>query len=409
MRTFLLLRLLLTASANAQIYAAFSVSSGGSPLGTFTVTLEHEKAPRTCANFIGLASGKRPWIDVTTGAVRTNRPYYNGLIFHRLIHSFVIQGGSPNGQGTDGPGYSILDEYDPTLRHSAQYVLSMAKSSFPNTGGSQFFITLRPTPELDDKHSVFGTVTAGMAIIDGFKNAVDFKTNTSDKPETPIVMDSVVIHGPDAETFDITGPSLRLPSVSDIPYIAERDSVARTFGIRFKRAAKTDHFILVSTNLRQWTQPRHLLSVEAEEDFDFTYTGVDLPSAFFNMASVSYERIPLAPQTLPALRIHQTNSFYMDLVLNGNVGTWTGSDGSSGTLTNVSYSSDAPVSGFIQLNSLETDRFPLGNLTLTFSAPVGPGAWTALNTFLSFHTENSGWLEEKQGAARRRSFEILSN
>ncbi len=103
MRTFLFLFVLLTAPANAQIYADFTVSSGGNPLGTFTVTLEHEKAPRTCANFIGLATGKRPWIDLTNGAVRTNKPYYDGLTFHRLDHDFVIQGGSRNGLGTDGP------------------------------------------------------------------------------------------------------------------------------------------------------------------------------------------------------------------------------------------------------------------------------------------------------------------
>jgi len=151
-----LLLLLFPAALHAQIYADFNVSRGGTSLGTFRVLLEHTKAPRTCANFIGLASGQRPWVDVTNGAVRTNKPYYNGLTFHRLIHNFVIQGGSPNGQGTDGPGYTILDEYEPTLRHSSHYVLSMAKSGFPNTGGSQFFITLAATPSLNDKHSVFG-------------------------------------------------------------------------------------------------------------------------------------------------------------------------------------------------------------------------------------------------------------
>ncbi|MBG7607921.1 MAG: peptidylprolyl isomerase [Verrucomicrobia bacterium] len=422
MRALLSFFIVLTSSVNAQIYADFTVSSGGNSLGTFTVTLEHEKAPRTCANFIRLATGKRPWIDVTNGAIRTNTPYYDGLTFHRLVHNFVIQGGSPNGQGTDGPGYSFLDEYHPDLRHSSQYVLSMAKGGFPNTGGSQFFITLRATPELDDKHSIFGMVTSGTAIIDGFKNSTTYPTDRStntdpnanpnsfnDKPFTPIIMDSVVIYGPDADSFDFDDSSLRLPTVSNVPYSAKRDTIAKTFGIRFKRAAKANHFILISTNLQQWFQPQHLLSVEVEEDFDYTFTNVDIPSAFIAMASVSYEQIPLAPQTMTELHIHQSDTFYIDLVLNGNEGTWTGSDNSSGTLSNVSYGSDAPASGHIQLNNLEADRFPLGNLSLTFSAPAGPEAWTSLNTFLSFHTETSGWLEEKQGTARRRPFEILSN
>lgn len=407
-RQFLLTAFLI-APLQARIYADFTVSSGETSLGSFRVLLEHTKAPRTCANFIGLASGKRPWVDVTTGAVRTNTPYYNGLTFHRLIHSFVIQGGSPNGQGTDGPGYSILDEYHPDLDHSEQYVLSMAKGGAPNTGGSQFFITLRGTPELDNKHSVFGTVISGTEIIEGFKNSSDFPTGANNKPTTPIVMDSVVISGPDADSFDFNDSSLRLPTVSNVPYSAKRDTIAKTFGIRFKRAAKANHFILISTNLQQWFQPQHLLSVEVEEDFDFTFTNVDIPSAFIAMASVSYEQIPLAPQTMTELRIHQSDTFYIDLVLNGNEGTWTGSDGSSGTLSNVNYGSDAPASGHIQRNNLEAARFPLGNLSLTFSAPAGPEAWTSLYTFLSFHTETSGWLEEKQGTARRRPFEILSN
>ena len=208
MRLFLILFSLFPAALHAQIYADFTVRQGTTPLGTFRVLLEHTKAPRTCANFIGLASGKRPWIDVTSGAVRTDKPYYNGLTFHRLIHNFVIQGGSPNGQGTDGPGYTILDEYEPTLRHSSDYVLSMAKSGRPNTGGSQFFITLAATPNLNDKHSVFGKVISGTAIIDGFKNPTLFPTGSGDVPVAPIVMESVVISGPSYAGFDINHPSL---------------------------------------------------------------------------------------------------------------------------------------------------------------------------------------------------------
>lgn len=99
MRTLLSALFIFTATANAQIYADFAISRGGNSLGTFTVTLKHVKAPRTCANFIGLATGKRPWVDVKTGAVRTGIPFHNALTFHRLDHDFVIQGGSPDGTG----------------------------------------------------------------------------------------------------------------------------------------------------------------------------------------------------------------------------------------------------------------------------------------------------------------------
>jgi peptidyl-prolyl cis-trans isomerase A (cyclophilin A) len=405
----ILLFLLFPAALHAQIYADFTVSSGGSPLGTFRVLLEHEKAPRTCANFIGLASGKKPWIDVTNGAVRTNTPYYDGLTFHRLIHSFVIQGGSPNGQGNDGPGYTILDEYHPDLRHSSDYVLSMAKSAFPNTGGSQFFITLRDTPELDDKHSVFGKVISGTAIIDGFKNPALFPTGGGDKPVTPIIIDSVVISGPSYAGFDLNAASLRLPHVFDTPYTAERDAVAKTFGIRFKLSAKANHFILASTDLESWFAPQHLLSVAENTDFNFTFTAVEVPRAFLRLTTTSYGETPIAPQSLGGIRIHQSSVHHIDLTFNGSAGTWTSSDGGSGTLGNISYASDAPASGFLQHNNLEADRLPLGNLSLTFTPAAGPEAWTSLNTYLSFHTESSGWLEEKSGSARRRPFEILSN
>lgn len=409
----LLLFLLFPAALHAQIYADFTVSSGGSPLGTFRVLLDHEKAPRTCANFIGLASGKRPWIDVTNGAVRTNTPYYDGLTFHRLIHNFVIQGGSPNGQGTDGPGYTILDEYHPDLRHSSDYVLSMAKSNFPNTGGSQFFITLAATPSLNDKHSVFGRVIDGTEIIDGFKNPELFPTGGGDKPVTPIIMDSVVISGPSYAGFDLTAASLRLPHVFDTPYTAERDAVAKTFGIRFKLSAKANHFILASTDLESWTSPQHLLSVAEATDFKFTFTNVEVPRAFLRLTTTSYGETPIAPQSLGGIRIHQSSVHHIDLTFNGSAGTWTGSDGGSGTLGNISYASDAPASGFLQHNNLEADRLPLGNLSLTFTPAAGPEAWTSLNTYLSFHTPTSGWTEEfttdPPAPANRFPFEILSN
>ena len=109
--------------------------------GTFEIELFTEKAPITTQNFIDL----------------TNKGFYDGLIFHRIIAEFMIQGGDPEGRGSGGPGYTIKDEFHPDLKHDSVGVLSMANSG-PNTGGSQFFITLAPTPWLDGKHTVFGAV-----------------------------------------------------------------------------------------------------------------------------------------------------------------------------------------------------------------------------------------------------------
>lgn len=432
MRALLSLCLLLTASANAQIYADFTVSSGGNSLGTFTVTLDHVKAPRTCANFIGLASGKRPWIDVTNGAVRTNTPYYDGLTFHRLIHSFVIQGGSPNGQGTDGPGYTILDEYDSTLRHSSDYVLSMAKSGFPNTGGSQFFITLRATPELDDKHSVFGTVTSGTSIIDGFKNTTanptDRTTNTdpnanpnsfNNKPFTPIIMDSVLIYGPDYTDFNLNDISHLLPEINTTIFTPTRNAATGDFKIVFPRRAKTDYLFSQSTDLSTWTSARTLISFNSAPSIDYNFGVVSSPKFFVNGATVHYDLIPDSDPGLvtgeKTIRITYPDGSRLELGLAVSQGTWNhlnlgGISVDSGSLSNIVWTDVSPLTGFFNPDSSQAFRLPLGELELNFDKPAGPEELTFLDIWLSFHSENSGWLEEISGSLPRRlPFEILSN
>ena len=131
--------------------------------GSFTVTLFDEEVPNTVANFVGLAEGTKEWTDPRTQQ-KTTAPYYNGIVFHRVIEGFMIQGGDPLGQGVGGPGYEFADEFHPRLRHDRAGILSMANRG-PNTNGGQFFITLGPTPHLNDRHSVFGEVTAGMDIV----------------------------------------------------------------------------------------------------------------------------------------------------------------------------------------------------------------------------------------------------
>jgi len=116
--------------------------------GNFKIELFEDKAPVTTENFIKL---------VKDG-------FYDGLIFHRVIEGFMIQGGCPDGTGRGGPGYNIKDEFHPELKHECEGILSMANAG-PNTGGSQFFITVAPTPWLDNHHSVFGKVIEGMDVV----------------------------------------------------------------------------------------------------------------------------------------------------------------------------------------------------------------------------------------------------
>lgn len=137
--------------------------------GAFDVELFEDRAPATTKNFIDLAE----------------KGYYDGLTFHRVIESFMIQGGCPQGSGTGGPGYKIKDEFHPELRHDGPGVLSMANAG-PDTGGSQFFITLAATPWLDNRHAVFGKVVSGMDVVEKIGK---IRTDSGDRPTEPVTMD----------------------------------------------------------------------------------------------------------------------------------------------------------------------------------------------------------------------------
>lgn len=163
-------------------YAKFSTTEGD-----FTAKLFDKEAPKTVANFVGLAEGTREWTDPKTGK-KVKKPFYNGLIFHRVIDGFMIQGGDPLGNGTGGPGYQFEDEFHPKLRHSKAGILSMANSG-PNTNGSQFFITLGPTEHLNDKHSVFGEIVSGQDVV----NKIGKVKTSSDRPLKDVVMKTVTI------------------------------------------------------------------------------------------------------------------------------------------------------------------------------------------------------------------------
>lgn len=148
-------------------------------LGEFTIELFEDKAPITTKNFIDLAQ----------------KGYYDGVIFHRVIKDFMIQGGDPTGTGRGGPGYTIKDEFHPALRHDTEGILSMANAG-ANTGGSQFFITLVPTPWLDNKHAIFGKVTSGMDVVHRIGLT---KTGFGDRPAQDIVMQRVTIEDAEAQ------------------------------------------------------------------------------------------------------------------------------------------------------------------------------------------------------------------
>ena len=156
--------------------------------GPFKVKLYNDKSPKTVENFVGLATGTKEWTDPKTGE-KVKRPFYDGLVFHRVIKDFMIQGGCPLGTGTGGPGYRFNDEFHPELKHSKPGLLSMANAG-PNTNGSQFFITTVPTPWLDNRHAIFGEVTEGYDVVDAIGKT---KTGPMDRPVEAVVINKVTI------------------------------------------------------------------------------------------------------------------------------------------------------------------------------------------------------------------------
>lgn len=159
-------------------------------LGTITVKLFPERAPKTVANFVGLADGSKEWTDPRTHKAQKGKSLYNGTIFHRVIPQFMIQGGDPLGEGIGGPGYQFADETAPTDRFDKPGILAMANAG-PNTNGSQFFITVKATPWLNGRHTIFGEVVQGMDIVEKISKV---SRDSRDKPETPVVIEKVSIN-----------------------------------------------------------------------------------------------------------------------------------------------------------------------------------------------------------------------
>lgn len=215
-------------------------------MGDVCIELAYQDAPMTAAHFMGLIDGSRAWINPRNGRIQTNS-FYNGIIFHRVIDGFMIQGGSPQGTGTDGPGYVFPDEFHPALRHDKPGVVSMANSG-PHSNGSQFFITVTNTPGLDDIHSVFGQVVEGMSNVFSIARVAV----TNDRPLVDVVITNsyVTRNGVGANAFAYGHPAL--PLVRPLEITLERAGTeVQAVELMTNRQQAVLYY---STDLAAWTR-----------------------------------------------------------------------------------------------------------------------------------------------------------
>ena len=173
------------ARAGHDLYAKFDTTEGA-----ITVRLFPRDAPKTVENFVGLATGEKPWTHPTTGQEMKNTPLYDGTLFHRCIKEFMVQGGDPAGTGRGNPGFRFEDEFQSGRAFDRPGLLAMANSG-ANTNGCQFFITVVPTRHLNNKHTIFGEVIAGMDVAERMANVIP--KGPGDRPRTDVVVKKLTI------------------------------------------------------------------------------------------------------------------------------------------------------------------------------------------------------------------------
>jgi len=368
------------------IYAEFNTS-----MGSFTCRLDYVLAPKTCANFIGLATGQRSWLDLPSGVVKTN-PFYDGTTFHRVIAGFMNQGGSRNAMGTDGPGYQFVDEFNPALRHGGFGVLSMANSG-PDSNGSQYFITVSVQAQLDDVHSVFGQLYGGSNVVYAINQVA---TDGNDKPLTNVTVNTVVIRriGSAAEDFDINTRSL--PVVTNLNTQISQEGT--NVNLSFSNQLYADNRFYRSTNLVNWSGGS--LGIEVAAGFsNGLLRAASLPSEFFRLAQVQYPPSVYVPRNVLGrtltLDLANGNGTFV-LTFDGAGGgsyTWTG--GNSGAINYYTWVQDPyrgrlrPIwlenFGYILELHLDWDSATNGTLKgtafLDFLYPNPAGSFSLSGTF----------------------------
>lgn len=348
------------------IFADFTTS-----MGAFTCQLDFTNAPRTVANFIGLATGQRAWLDLPSGRARTNA-FYNGLTFHRVIAGFMIQGGSPNGIGTDGPGYAFTDEFNPSLIFDSFGVLAMANSG-PDSDGSQFFVTVAPYPTGNNVYSIFGRLTSGSNVVYAINHV---PTDPNNKPFTPVVIQQVGIRlvGSAALAFNIN--AYNLPLVTNL--MSRISNSVSQVALTFTNRLYADNRLYTCTNLgAAWTAQG--LGIEITSSFtNRLQITKDTPRKFFRMAQIQYPSSTFSPKAVYGKNLALTFTNTITGILNvvfdsAGGGTFTYSPGGSGTVLGYAWAQEPYRGRFVPI--ILSSVFDPMLLLLNFSS-ASAGAFT---------------------------------
>ena len=321
------------------IFAEFNTS-----MGSYTCVLYYAYAPKAVANLIGLATGQRAWLDLPSGLAKTNL-FYNGLTFHRDITNFVIQAGSPNGLGTDGPGYAFVDEITNVLQFDSFGVLAMANSG-PDSNGSQFFVLATNNwPSLNNGYTIFGNLYGGSNVVYAINHVA---TDTNNKPLANVYINSVTIRrfGTAATNFDITAQGLPLVTNLNLQIAQSPTNVSLTFSNQLY----ADNRLYTSTNLQSWTANK--LGIETAVPVSNTnLQTITLPARFFRAAQIQYASSTYAPK-LPFG--HTLTLFYTNGIVGTNVqvfdsagtGTYSFTGSAPGTITSDGWN-QLPFNAYI--------------------------------------------------------------
>jgi cyclophilin family peptidyl-prolyl cis-trans isomerase len=350
------------------LYATFQIQRAGIAVGEFTARLEFEKTPRTAANFVGLAEGSRPWIDGQRG-LRVQRPFYDGITFHRVVAGFVIQAGSPNGQGTDGPGYTFRDEFHAELRHGKAGILSMANSGL-HSNGSQFFITLNATAHLDDVHSVFGEVIEGMNVVSAVQ------------PGDVIQSLTITRNGAAAQAFDVHAQGL--PAV--VTAEPQLQKLPAGFQLNYPLSSHAEFFAFHSDDLKIWLPlagGELYGSAPATRSRDVSALTIGKTRKFFSAAKVQYPD-PVAPASVTGkkLTLNDQGGFALAFSMSGSATgnySFTGASQVDGlSINSYTWSQELAYRGRFSANIYTANGVWLGdylldqaNISLGFSSATG--------------------------------------